>query len=122
MGLSFEQLPTDVLDRARELRQNQTSAEHYLWQFLRDRRLNGVKFRRQHPFPPYTVDFYTRAPQLVIELDGQQHGERGRSIYDLQRERDLNASGIRVIRFSNDEVLHHIEAVLQTVWRFTQSR
>ena len=66
-------LPTLGLDQARSLRQNATDVENELWYHLRARRMQGVKFRHQHPIPPYTVDFYCDAAKLVVELDGAQH-------------------------------------------------
>jgi adenine-specific DNA-methyltransferase len=120
MRICPEALPDAVLSRARELRRNQTSAEEFLWLLLRDRRLNGIKFRRQHPCPPYTIDFYARSLRLAVELDGAQHLEPGRRTYDEQRERDLNAAGIHVLRFTNDEVFQNLEGVLTSIWRFAQ--
>ena len=60
---------------ARQLRSEQTEVEQQLWRALRNRRLQGVKFRRQHPVPPYVLDFYCHAAKLAIELDGSQHLE-----------------------------------------------
>lgn len=121
MRISQQPLQPEALARARELRQNQTSAEEYLWFFLRDRKLNGVKFRRQHPIGPYVLDFYARALKLAVEFDGDQHSVTGRAIYDQQRTRDLNAAGVRVVRFTNDEVFNNVEGVLDRIWRFAQS-
>ena len=61
------------VDAARNLRQNQTDAEKKLWDCLRNRQLDGLKFRRQHPVPPYTVDFFCEEKGLIIEIDGGQH-------------------------------------------------
>src|SRR5436190_1966667 len=66
-------LPADVLRFARALRNGQTDAETRLWTILRSRRLSGWKFRRQHPIPPYVLDFYCDEARLAIELDGSQH-------------------------------------------------
>ncbi|MFT3835953.1 MAG: endonuclease domain-containing protein [Myxococcaceae bacterium] len=121
MRISQQPLQPEALARARELRQNQTSAEDSLWFFLRDRKLNGVKFRRQHPIGPYVVDFYARALKLAVEFDGDQHTEMGRAMYNQQRTRDLNAAGVRVVRFTNDEVFNNVEGVLDRIWRFAQS-
>ena len=63
-------LPSRTRDHARDLRQATTDAEQRLWFYLRGGRLNGLKFRRQHPIPPYIVDFYCGAKKLVVELDG----------------------------------------------------
>jgi very-short-patch-repair endonuclease len=106
-------LPTLGLDQARSLRQNATDVENELWYHLRARRMQGVKFRRQHPIPPYTVDFYCDAAKLVVELDGAQHSaERDRSRTDY-----LERLGLRVMRFDNLDVIRHRDAVLDAIWK-----
>jgi adenine-specific DNA-methyltransferase len=101
--------------RARNLRRNQTEVERQLWQLLRDRRLEGFKFRRQHPIGPYFADFACIAGRLVVEADGGQHLDQ--AAYDRMRTRFLEASGFRVIRFWNHEVLQARDAVLGEVLR-----
>lgn len=100
-------------DLARSLRQNPTDAEARLWYLLRDRRLLGHKFRRQHPLPPYVVDFVCLKARLIIELDGGQHLER--KAYDDQRTAYLERKGFRVLRFWNDEVLIQSDVVLEVI-------
>ncbi|WP_284155332.1 asparagine synthase-related protein [Sulfuricystis multivorans] len=100
---------------ARQLRREATDAERLMWYLLRDRRLAGRKFRRQHPVPPYVLDFYCAELKLAIELDGGQHAERFER--DAQREAYLAEHGIRVLRFWNHEVLSQTEAVLEAIWR-----
>jgi very-short-patch-repair endonuclease len=101
--------------RARQLRRRQTDAEKRLWFSLRDRRLGGHKFRRQHPVGAFVVDFYCETARLVVEVDGGGHAEAGQSAYDRQRTRTLQGLGLRVLRFWNDEVLVHTEAVLDAI-------
>ncbi len=102
-----------IQQRARELRRRATEAERVLWERLRNRRLGGLKFRRQHPLGPYIVDFYCAEHRLVIEVDGP--------IHERQKERDalrteyLEAYGYRVLRFTNEDVLTDIEAVLERI-------
>jgi very-short-patch-repair endonuclease len=105
-------LPTRGLQQARSLRRNATNVENELWYHLRGGRMNGIKFRRQHPIPPYTVDFYCEAAKLVIELDGAQHEARS----DRRRTECLESQGLRVIRFDNVDVVRHRDAVLQAIW------
>ncbi len=106
-------LPTLGLQQARTLRQSSTDIENELWYHLRGRRMQGVKFRRQHPIPPYTVDFYCDAAKLVIELDGSQHGvEEDRARTDF-----LWRRGLKVVRFSNFDVIEHRDAVLEAIWK-----
>ena len=98
---------------ARRLRRNQTDAERTLWFCLRDRRLGGLKFRRQAPIGPYIVDFCCEAACLIVELDGGQHAER--TGYDAERTVDLETRGYLVLRFWDNDVLRNIEGVLQTI-------
>jgi very-short-patch-repair endonuclease len=105
-----------IKDRARALRRDATLPERSLWGLLRDRRLSGFKFRRQHVVGPYIVDFYCPADHLVIELDGRSHDDRATT--DREREAYLkNREGLRVLRIANDDVLDDPEAVLVAVLR-----
>ena len=100
---------------AKSLRQNETPAEKILWQYLRNRQLNGMKFRRQHPIDKYVLDFYCHECKLAIELDGNIHDEKMNKLYDEVRTADLNDEGIHVIRFRNEEVLNDVTAVLKKI-------
>ena len=108
-------LPDGLLKRCRELRSSGSNAEKRLWSCLRNRQLLGFKFRRQHPVASFIVDFYCHEAKLVIEIDGGQHAERGQSVYDARRTELLQAKGISVIRFWNNEVLQNLEGVLETI-------
>lgn len=112
-ALRFPNVPSEAIEFARKLRHEQTDAESMMWYLLRDRRLGGHKFRRQHPMPPYTLDFYCHEAGLVIELDGGQHAESAR---DARRDAWLGQQGLRVVRFWNNQVLQETEAVLSEVW------
>jgi very-short-patch-repair endonuclease len=105
-------LDPQLLDFARKLRKNQTDAEKLLWSILRSRQLLGLKFRRQQPIGPYILDFYCHDYKLSIELDGGQHytndGQKG----DEDRAVSLAQRGIRILRFSNLDVLKNLEAVM----------
>jgi very-short-patch-repair endonuclease len=105
-------LPTCTLDHARNLRGSMTDAERKLWDLLRARRFVGIKFRRQHPIPPYIADFCCIAAALVIELDGSQHDEST----DRTRTGFLERQGFRVLRFWDHDVLLHTEAVGDAIW------
>ena len=98
---------------ARRLRRDQTDAERTLWFRLRDRRLNGLKFRRQMPIKSYVVDFCCESARLIVELDGGQHVER--SSEDTKRTADLEAYGYLVLRFWNNDVLSNIDGVVATI-------
>ena len=97
--------------RARELGTNSTVPERILWELLRDRRLAGAKFRRQHPVGPYIVDFYCQSHRLVVELDGRSHDDRG--VPDEQRQNYLESvAGLRVVRIENDDIVRNPESVI----------
>ncbi|MGC8906178.1 MAG: endonuclease domain-containing protein [Desulfomonilaceae bacterium] len=106
----------DLLEFARNLRKEQTDAERLVWSLLRDRRLAGFKFRRQHPIEPYVLDFYCHEARLAVELDGGQHNEPDARARDEQRTSFLEAQGIRVLRFWNNDVLSNTEGVLQAIY------
>jgi len=110
------QLPPQLLAHARELRQNQTEAEEFLWQILRNRQLNNLKFRRQHPLRVgFILDFYCAEAKLGIELDGGYHNTAEQQEYDKARTESINEYGINIIRFTNEEVLEDTENVLKKI-------
>lgn len=98
--------------RARTLRRSMTDAEARLWYLLRDRRLVGVKFRRQVPIGPYVVDFCCHERGLIVECDGSQHLD---SATDLVRSGWLEDEGYRLMRFWNDDILLRDEAVMSAI-------
>jgi very-short-patch-repair endonuclease len=107
-----DDLPKSAKTRARALRRLATEPEKALWQLLRDRRLQGVKFRRQVPIGRYIVDFLCIEHHLVIEADGSQHAE---SAHDQKRDAWLREEGYVVLRFWNDAVLKERQSVLDTI-------
>jgi elongation factor P--(R)-beta-lysine ligase len=102
------------MERAKQLRRDQTDAERKLWSRLRAAQL-GVKFRRQHPVAGYYADFCCIEHQLIVELDGGQHADKQN--YDERRTLDLRAAGFRVLRFWNDDVLLRTNDVLEAIVR-----
>jgi very-short-patch-repair endonuclease len=106
-----------MLERRRVLRREATPAERALWRLLRSRQLAGIKVRRQVQAGPYILDFYAPSKRLAIEADGGQHYvEEGRE-YDEARTAFLNARGVRVLRFTNREILEQPAAVLEVIER-----
>ena len=99
----------------RELRQSSTKAEKILWEYLRNRNLDGLKFRRQHPIDKFIADFYCHERKLVVELDGAVHDDKMNAQYDEARTYELKGSGIKVIRFRNREVENNISFVLNEI-------
>ena len=108
-------LPEPTKSNARALRREMTDAESKLWYHLRAHGLAGFKFRRQHPFGPYVLDFYCPIARLVIELDGGQHFEPETLVRDAERTRYLEESGLRVLRFTNFEALSETGATLNAI-------
>jgi len=105
----------DLRNRARELRANQSDAERLLWQALRNRRLDGYRFRRQAPVGPYIVDFLCKSRGVVVELDGGQHAADEALRYDELRSQFLVSTGLTVLRFWNDEVLRNLDSVMHAI-------
>ena len=101
-----------AISTARKLRRYQTDAEP-LWFKLRDRRLLGLKFRRQMPVDKYVVDLCCEPARLIIELDGGQHAERSEA--DCIRRAALETRGYLVLRFWNNDVLSNIEGVVESI-------
>ncbi len=107
------QTSSEIKARARELRKQAIPAEKVLWEQLRNRRLKGIKFRRQHPLGTYIVDFYCPAHRLVVEIDGEFH--RYQADQDQARTQEFEDYGFRVIRFWNHEVEQNLDAVLNSI-------
>ena len=110
-----------LADLARELREKQTPAEALLWQLLRNRRLLGFKFRRQHQFGDYIADFYCNEARLVIECDGSVHDPSEQWHHDQNRDAYMIAQGLRVMRFTNEQILDDIENVLEEISKYLPS-
>ncbi|RYZ82077.1 MAG: endonuclease domain-containing protein [Moraxellaceae bacterium] len=98
-----------------ELRKTASPIERLLWAKIRGGQL-GVKFRRQHGIGPYIVDFYCPAVQLIIELDGDSHYWQGQREYDQVRNEYVKAQGLKILRFTNLDVTHNIDGVIQKIF------
>ncbi|NUO10259.1 MAG: endonuclease domain-containing protein [Candidatus Brocadia sp.] len=93
-----------------------TKAEACLWKYvLRARQMKGYQFRRQRPVMNYIADFMCKELKLVIEVDGSTHHWEETAIKDLKKEKDLRDAGFKVLRFTNEEVLRHIEGVRESI-------
>ncbi len=104
-----------IFGYAKALRKNPTPAEVILWEHLRDRRMEGEKFRRQHPGNKFVIDFYCYKLRLGIELDGKQHSLPVNEFYDTDRTEILNGYEVHILRFTNQEINDRIEYVLETI-------
>ena len=100
---------------ARHLRQNETEAERKLWQEIRNKKLNGHKFRRQHPIGSFIVDFYCHKEKFIIEVDGSVHDDEINKEFDRWREEELGKMGFKVIRIRNSEVFGEMDKVKKRI-------
>lgn len=97
------------------LRNNSTKAEIILWRFLKKKQIDGFKFRRQHSIGSFIVDFYCPEKRMAIELDGDVHEVDKQAAYDRIRQRKIESLGIKVLRFTNEDVIQNVEDVLKAI-------
>ena len=107
--------PESSFLKAQQLRRNQTETEKLLWDQLKGNKINGLKFRRQHPIHLFIADFYCHQLQLIIELDGDYHFTKEQILKDQERTAMLNENGLEVIRFKNDEIINNLDLVLSQI-------
>ena len=113
-------LQRTMLEAARDFRKISTPSEATLWQALRDRHLDGIKFRRQQPVGPFVVDFYAPSVQLVVEVDGIIHQQKVEA--DQNRQMLLESLGLQVLRFKAEEVEGNLEEVLGIIRKAIRDR
>lgn len=104
------------IPRARHLRRNQTAAEAKLWRVLRNRALNGWKFRRQYPIDRFIVDFACVEARLVVEVDGATHSTERERLYDAARARVIEACGFALLRILNADIHQDLDGARETIW------
>jgi very-short-patch-repair endonuclease len=109
-------------ERARDLRHFSTWAEKRMWSWLRNRRLGGYKFRRQHPFGECVLDFFCNEAMLAIEIDGSQHGHPEEQKRDEARTKFLEKCGVKVLRFWNSQLKQDGEMIREKIFRELQAR
>ncbi len=102
---------------ARQLRNQSTKSEIKLWQFLKGKQLKGYRFNRQKPLLNYIADFYCYELKLVIELDGYSHDFKDGQNRDFKKQQDLERAGLRVVRFTDNDVMDNIEGVVADLER-----
>jgi very-short-patch-repair endonuclease len=107
---------------ARELRNNSTGPERYLWKLLSRLRSEGIKFRRQQPVGKYIVDFFCPASKLIVELDGSQHHVAENAAYDQERTQWLEERGYCVLRFHNADVIKQRDVVFDSILAVAKAR
>jgi very-short-patch-repair endonuclease len=102
-------------DFRKKLRNRSTSAEARLWGMIKNKQLDGRKFRRQHGLGKYIVDFFCSSEKLIIELDGDAHGDYYKIEEDKIRDATLKERGYRIIRFENKEIFQNPEFVKEVI-------
>ena len=107
--------PQSTIEKAKALRLNLTRAEKLLWSILRNGKIEGCKFRRQHPVGPYIADFYAHEIKLVIEVDGEIHNTKDHKEYDKVRDEFFTDREITVLRFTNNEVENKLIIVKEKI-------
>jgi len=105
----------NLKQHSRQLRKNMTDAERHLWAKIRMKQLKGYQFYRQKPIGDYIVDFFCPMAKLVIEIDGSHHLVGETIEYDRIRDDYLSSLGLRALRFSNSDVMTHIEGVVKRI-------
>ncbi len=105
----------EIFRKAAELRMNMTEAEKLLWDGLKGKQIGGLRFRRQHPISRFIVDFYCHHAKLIVEIDGGIHLNEEVKEYDEGRTYELEQFGLKVIRFKNEEVLKHLDKVINRI-------
>jgi very-short-patch-repair endonuclease len=106
---------SDKFEFARKLRENPTPQESKLWNALKNKQLNGYKFRQQHPLSRFVADFYCHNARLVIEIDGGYHDAKMQKLYDDWREEVIKDFGIHILRFRNEEIENNFDEVLYKI-------
>jgi very-short-patch-repair endonuclease len=110
----------ETLEAAKILRKRMTPCEIMLWEKLRSKQIHGLRFRSQHPIDIFIADFYCHQVRLVIEIDGEIH--EGQIEYDDGREAEIEKYGIKIMRFTNDEVINDIEIVVNKIKKIVSDR
>ncbi|MES2285013.1 MAG: endonuclease domain-containing protein [Bacteroidota bacterium] len=105
-----------LFENAHQLRlANTTKAEKIVWEVIRNRKIENCKFRRLHPIDKFVADFYCHEKKLIVEVDGGYHNKKEQIELDEARTQVVNEYGIKVIRFTNDEVLNDIQSVIEKI-------
>ncbi|MFN8257097.1 MAG: endonuclease domain-containing protein [Bacteroidales bacterium] len=107
-----------TFEKAAILRKKTTKAEQFLWEQLKNKQLNNSKFRRQHPINIFIADFYCHTAKLVIEIDGEIHNREENKDWDSGRTEEMERFGLKVIRFTNHQVLNDLSSVLIEIRKY----
>jgi len=116
----FKGAPTSSFEKARWLRKNMTLAEKMLWKRLKNKQVQGYRFRRQHPIHLFIVDFYCHELGLIIEVDGEYHNKKEQLKKDRERTELLKFQDLNLLRFTNKMVLSDLDKVMEEINEFIQ--
>ena len=117
----FYRASRSVFEKAKYLRDNMTEPESILWGHLKNKQIDGFRFKAQHPISRFIADFYCHKAKLVIEIDGQSHDCDKAYGYDHGRSFEMERFGIRIIRFANDQVKENIVLVKEEISKALKS-
>lgn len=112
---TFYAATPNTFEKAHLLTNNMTDAEKILWDKLKNRKVFKDRFRRQHPIGIFIVDFYCHEHKLAIEIDGEIHLEKEVAEYDDSRTHDIEKLGIKILRFTNDQIFSELDLVLKEI-------
>jgi cyclase len=104
-----------IFKHAKRLRSDMTQAETILWGSLRRRQINNLRFKRQHPIANFIADFYCHQTKLIIEVDGEIHNSPENILSDEQRTDELESLGVKVMRFTNSQVINETQEVVKAI-------
>ena len=107
-----------IFERAKAMRENMTRAEKAVWDLLKEKKVLGLRFKPQHPIDIFIADFYCHPLKLVVEIDGGVHISEDQIEYDIGREAELDRFGIKVIRYTNEEVetdITHVQNEIELI-------
>ncbi|OGY36119.1 MAG: hypothetical protein A3E36_00860 [Candidatus Andersenbacteria bacterium RIFCSPHIGHO2_12_FULL_45_11b] len=105
----------DIKPTRSALRKRMTAPELVFWTAIRSRKLKGYKFRRQYSTGRYIIDFYCPKVRLGVEIDGDSHFTNNQKQYDALRQEYINALGIKILRYTNDEIMKNLNGVLEDI-------
>ena len=111
----FYGAPPSVFEKAKMLRKNMTESELLLWQHLSNKKMEGFRFKTQHPIGNYIADFYCHQVKLVVEVDGENHSDAEQKEYDASRSEEMERFNIKVLRFTNGAVKNNIDRVVEEI-------
>ena len=112
--------PKYIIELAKEMRKNLTPSEKVLWHELQNKKLNGYKFRNQHPISRYILDFYCHKCLLAVEIDGGI--DKFKKDYDEYRDKYMESVGIKTLRFTNEDIFNNLNLVLKKIKENLESR